>query len=191
MWRSTGRVGIWRFPLCLPEGGGPLPGLALKGKPACSGPGQGTGQHTPSTRLMPIWGRTDVCPGMGEQGHRKPGPLSGLRDTSRAVEEPRPGTRQQVPTGPACAFWPLLPPCTFWREGPWRQSLGGEEGEQDGGPCPPHLLNSESRPGRCRGYHLHHHSPAALSGLIPEEGVAWLPVCEGQGGVDPAPPHYR
>lgn len=77
MWRSTGRVGIWRFPLCLPEGGGPLPGPALKGKPSCSGPGQGTGQHTSSTRLMPIWGHTDVCPGMGEQGHRKPGPLSG------------------------------------------------------------------------------------------------------------------
>lgn len=27
----------------------------------------------------------------------------------------------------------------------------------------------------------------ALSGLIPEGSVAWLPVCEGQGGVDPAP----
>lgn len=163
MWRSTGRVGIWRFPLCLPEGGGPLPGSALKGKSAYSGLGRETGHHTPSTLIHTHLGSHRCLSWSGEQGLGKPGPLSGplgYLQGSGGAQAREARTQQQVPTGPACAFWPLLPLCTFWREGPWKQSLGGEEGEQDGGLCPPHLFNSEFRPGRCRGYHLQYHSTA-------------------------------
>lgn len=169
-------------------------GLLLKGnQPAL---GQAKGLSTP--RLMSIWGQTDVCPGMGEQGLRKPGPLSG----PLGYRQGSGGTQAREARGPAmgadwtraCAFWPSLASLHLLEGGVLGEGLKREEGEQDGGLHPPHLLNSELRPLRCRGYHLYRHSPACPGGLIPEENAAWPLQCVRirgsgcQGGVDPCPP---
>lgn len=174
MWRSTGRVGIWRFPLCLPEGS-PLPGPALKGKPACSGPGQETDHHTPNVHL----GSYRCLPWNGGAGSQKPGPLSGplgCLQGSRGtpVKDPATGTNW------TCLCILAAPASLHLLEGGSLEAEPGEEeGEREGVLTP--LTFSIQNSGQADAGATASITTAlpAPSGIIPEGSVAWLPVCEG------------
>lgn len=104
-----------------------VPGPALKGKPACSGPSQGTGHHTPGTPVNTHLGLDRHLSWNGVQGLRKPWPLSGLL----GYYQDSGGTQAKEARGPAMgANWTRA--CAFGRTPASLHLLEGEALE--GGP---------------------------------------------------------